>query len=155
MQPGQNHVWEPGKQEGPRKVSFQFYQRIRLAAVLAAEAGGYDVTEDTDDSDIHESDEDMDDDNDDGQSRFELDSHANMPVVGDNAYIIADTGKWVEVSPFSPDYEPIRVKLVDAAVLYEDPYNGEEYILVLRNVLYVSVCFFPGTKSALQMANVF
>ena len=70
-------------------------------------------------------------------SRTELDSHANMPVIGKHAYVIAETGRTVEVSPFTPDYEPIRVPLVDAAVKYECPYDGKAYILVLRNALHV------------------
>ena len=37
------------------------------------------------------------------ESRTELDSHANMPVVRKHAYIIAETGKKVDVSPFTPD----------------------------------------------------
>ena len=37
-------------------------------------------------------------------SRTELDSHANMPVIGRHAYVLAETGKTVDVSPFTPDY---------------------------------------------------
>ena len=40
-----------------------------------------------------------------GGSRTELDSHANMPVVGRHAYIISQTGKIADVSPFTPDYK--------------------------------------------------
>ena len=71
------------------------------------------------------------------ESHMELDSHANMPVVGKHAYIIAKTGKIVDVSPFTPDYKPLTVPLVDATVRYDNPYNGKSYILVLRNALYV------------------
>ena len=71
------------------------------------------------------------------KSRTELDSHANIPVVGKHAYIIAKTGKKVDVSPFTPDYKPLTVPLVDATVKYDNPYNGKTYILVLRNALYV------------------
>ena len=71
------------------------------------------------------------------ESRMELDSHANMLVVGKHAYIIAKTGKKVDVSPFTPDYKPLTVPLVDAMVKYDNPYNGKTYILVLRNALYV------------------
>ena len=71
------------------------------------------------------------------ESRMELDSHANMPVVGKHAYIIAKTGKKVDVSPFTPDYKPLTVPLVDATVKYNNPYNGKSYILVLHNALYV------------------
>ena len=68
-------------------------------------------------------------------SRTELDSHANMPVVGKYAYVIADTGKTVDVNPFTPDYDPIQVKLVDAAIQYDSPHSGESTILVIRNTL--------------------
>ena len=60
-----------------------------------------------------------------------------MPVVGKHAYIIAETSKKVDVSPFAPDYQPLMVPLVDAMVRYGNPYNGTSYILVLWNALYV------------------
>ena len=75
--------------------------------------------------------------NDEEDSRTELDSHANMPVVGRHAYIISDTGRVADVSPFTPDYESMQLRIVDAAVQYDCPYNGESYILVIRNTLYV------------------
>ena len=71
------------------------------------------------------------------ESPTELDSHAIMPMVGNHAYIIAKTGKKVDVAPFTPDYKPLTVPLVDATVRYDNPYNGKSYILVLQNVLYV------------------
>ena len=71
------------------------------------------------------------------ESCMELDSHANMPVVGKHAYIIAETGKKVDVSPFTPDYKPLTVPLVDATVRYNNPYNEKSYILVQWTALYV------------------
>ena len=71
------------------------------------------------------------------ESHTEHDSHAIMTVVGKHAYIIADTGKKVDVSPFTPDYKPLTVPLVDATVRYDNPYNRKSYILVLRNALHV------------------
>ena len=71
------------------------------------------------------------------ESCNELDNHTNMPVVGKHAYIIANSGKKVDVSPFMPDYQPLKGPLVDAMVRYDDPYNGKSYILVLWNALYV------------------
>ena len=70
-------------------------------------------------------------------STTELDSHANMPVVGQDCYIISETGKTAVVQPYSPDYENKDIPIVHAAVQYECPYNGENYILVIRNALYV------------------
>ena len=71
------------------------------------------------------------------ESRTDLDSHANMPVVGASAFVLADLGKTCEVSPYSPDYPPMNVPLVDAAVKHESPFDGFECILVIRNALYV------------------
>jgi hypothetical protein len=39
------------------------------------------------------------------------------------------------VSPYSPDYEPMEVPLVDAAVRYDR--DGGVYILLIQNALYV------------------
>ena len=71
------------------------------------------------------------------ESRSELDSHANMPVVGCHATILADSGKDVDVSPFTPDYKSMMVRLVDAAVAYSCPYLGTTYIFVIQNTLYI------------------
>ena len=53
--------------------------------------------------------------------RTELDSHANMPVIGMNAYILSKIGETVDVAPFTPDNKSINVELVDAALKYECP----------------------------------
>ena len=71
------------------------------------------------------------------ESRTDLDSHANMPVVGRNTYIFRYTGKTASVSAFSPDYDPLKTKIVDAAVLYQCPYSGNASLLVIMNALYV------------------
>ena len=73
----------------------------------------------------------------DGESRTELDSHANMPVVGREALIVEQSGKTVEVSPFTPDYKPIKVEVVNAMVQYDSPLDGREYMLVIQNTLWV------------------
>ena len=36
---------------------------------------------------------------------LELDSHANMLVVGRGTYILAHTGKTADVQAYNPDYE--------------------------------------------------
>ena len=70
-------------------------------------------------------------------SRTELDSHANVPVIRRNAYILSKIGETVDVAPFTPDYKPISVELVDAALKYECPYSGEVKILIIRRGLHV------------------
>ena len=39
------------------------------------------------------------------ESRTDLDSHANMPVIGGGAYILAKHNRVCKVSPDTPDYE--------------------------------------------------
>ena len=73
----------------------------------------------------------------DGQSRTELDSHANMPVVGREALVVEQSGRTVEVSPFTPDYKPIKVEVVNAIIQDDSPLDGKEYILVIHNALRV------------------
>ena len=63
-----------------------------------------------------------------------MNSHANMPVIGKNAYILSKISGTVDVAP---DYKPISVELVDAALKYECPYSGEVKILIIRRGLYV------------------
>jgi hypothetical protein len=69
------------------------------------------------------------------ESRTDLDSHANMPVVGSGAHVLVDQNRTCEVRTYSPDYEPKEVPLVDAAVRYDR--DGRVYILLIRNALYV------------------
>jgi hypothetical protein len=70
-------------------------------------------------------------------SQTELDSHANMPVVGRQAFIISDTWRTTDVKAYSPDYESMELRIVDTAVKYVCPYNGITYILAIRNALHV------------------
>ena len=50
--------------------------------------------------------------------RTDLDSHANMPVVGANVLILNELDKTAEVSAFTPDYDPMEIPIVDAALKY-------------------------------------
>ena len=49
-------------------------------------------------------------------SRTELDTHANMPVVGKHALILSKTGQKAEVNAYTPDYDPLHIPIVDAAI---------------------------------------
>ena len=60
-----------------------------------------------------------------------------MPVVGRNVFIISNTGRVVEVAPFTPDYQPMQIPIVGAAIQYDCPYDGVGRILVIRNALHV------------------
>ena len=69
------------------------------------------------------------------QPRTELDSHANMPVVGCNACVISDTGRIADVNPFTPDYKLMQIPIVDAAVRCDCSFTGKKHILVIQNAL--------------------
>jgi hypothetical protein len=122
----ENRTWDPGGNLDPDrrnkhiKINVSSYIYSLLATVLVSDVAVADNTISVDES-----------------STMELDSHANMPVVGRHTYIISHTGRVAEVNPFTPDYDYIEVPIVDAAVQYECPYNGSPYILVIRNALYV------------------
>ena len=88
-------------------------------------------------------------------SRTESDSHANMAVIGRQTYILAETGKMVEVNPFTPTYKPIEAPIVDDALQYNSPYDGKCYILVVRNALHVpSMCNNLPPPFMLQEAGI-
>ena len=73
------------------------------------------------------------------ESRTELDSHANMVVVGQHAFIINNTGKTAEVSPFTSSYDALKnVPIVDAIIAFNCPVTNKAYLLVCYNALYVS-----------------
>ena len=70
-------------------------------------------------------------------SRTELDSHADTCVVGDNALIIHEHNRTVDVVGYEGSAgRSKRLKVVDAAVAYEG-FGGEFYILRLNQAIYV------------------
>lgn len=73
------------------------------------------------------------------QSRTELDSHADSPVVGKNAIILYKTDMTVNVTPFSDDFGMMpEVPVVHAAVAYDCPRTGATTILIINNALYIA-----------------
>ena len=97
-QPDTNNQWDPGK---PPIVNSHLTCMINVANVTISAYN--DMSEDT---------SFCDDDN----SQTKLDSHANMPVVDQYTLVLATTNQSVEVDPFTPDYLPMTVPLVDAAL---------------------------------------
>ena len=58
-----------------------------------------------------------------GQSVTELDSHANMAVAGRDCTIIAKSGHYATVTPFSSDLPVMeRVEIGDVAIAYNNPF---------------------------------
>ena len=71
--------------------------------------------------------------------RTELDSHANMVVLGRHCFIFDNIHEnTCEVQPFDPTLGSAKnVPIVDALVAYDCPYTFTTYMLVFRNALYV------------------
>ena len=113
LQPDENPFWDPG---GPSLRPNQHLCRIIISAITAMDT-------ETDESPF---------------SRSELDLHANMVVVGNNSFVIEDTGKKADVNPFSPDFDALtKVPIVHAGLLYECPHTGTEHLLLVKDALYV------------------
>ena len=71
-------------------------------------------------------------------SRTELDSHADYPVVGKNAMILYKTEMAVNVTPFSDDFGIMsEVPFVHVSVVYDCPITGNSTILIINNALYI------------------
>ena len=70
--------------------------------------------------------------------RTELDSHANMVVLGEHAFIFESTKRTCNIQPFDPSLGiASKIPIVDGDVVYECPYTGEIYVLIVRNALYI------------------
>ena len=71
--------------------------------------------------------------------RTELDSHANMVVVGRECVVFDTTGKTCTVNSFAKSAGKLeKVPVVDACVAYDCPYTAKVYLLLMRNALQVS-----------------
>ena len=61
-----------------------------------------------------------------------------MIVLGKYSFIFESTGKTCTVKPFSSELGVAEnVPIVDGAIVYEEPYSGQPYILLIRNALYI------------------
>ena len=61
----------------------------------------------------------------------QLDSHANMCVMGKHCHIISDSGLTADVSPFSDEVgSMLKVPIVDTLIVFECPYTRKIFLLV-------------------------
>ena len=73
-----------------------------------------------------------------GPRGTELELHANMAVVGSQAFVFSTSGKTCDVQAFSKEANGMSgVHIVDAAIAYDCPFSGQTFMLVIRNALYV------------------
>ena len=72
------------------------------------------------------------------QSRSELDSHANMIVLGKDSLCLTPQGKkMARVAAFSPTLQPMDIPVVDACIKWNDPLTGKDHFLLFEDALYV------------------
>ena len=78
-------------------------------------------------------------DNDDPFPWSELDSHANMVVLGKHTYVFDGIpSRTCDVLPFDPRFGPSRKKqIIDGALAYDCPFTLKTFILEFRNSLYM------------------
>lgn len=72
--------------------------------------------------------------------RTELDTHANMVVLGKNCFVFDHVqGRTCEVASYNPAMRKAKhVPIVDAAIAYDYPYTLKTYyLLIIRNALYI------------------
>eukprot|EP00980_Cylindrotheca_fusiformis_P003211 scaffold727_cov104-Cylindrotheca_fusiformis.AAC.1 len=75
----------------------------------------------------------------------ELDSHADTTTIGATGRIIYDTGEVISVKGFHERLPSLQdVKVVTAALAYDDPVTSQTYILFFHQALY-----FPDLKTNL------
>ena len=73
-----------------------------------------------------------------GQGATELDSHANMAVAGSDCTIVATSGRYATVTPFSSNLPPMdMVEIGDVVIAYDDPITLQTFLLVMRNALLI------------------
>ena len=71
-------------------------------------------------------------------SATELDSHANMVVIGKQAFVYIHSVQYANVQAFEKEVKGLpKVPIVDAATAYDFQTSGETYLLVVRNSLCV------------------
>ena len=83
----------------------------------------------------------------------EMDSHADTTAAGSNMVMLDDPDDvmhFVDVSPFSDDYAPIKkVPIAQCATAWTDPDSGVVWILVFNEALY----FGDKLKNSLTNPN--
>ena len=60
-----------------------------------------------------------------------LGSYANMIVCGKDVYVISKLGQTVEVNAFAKECGVLQIPIIDSAIVFEYPCNGDIYLLLI------------------------
>ena len=72
------------------------------------------------------------------EGHIELDSHVDTIILGANCVILSHTGQSCEVMPNSNTYDTITdVPVITGATLWTSPQDGDEYILIFNEALWM------------------
>ena len=72
------------------------------------------------------------------EGHIELDSHTDTIVMGANCVILSHRGQSFEVMPYSDTYDTITdVLVITGATLWTSPHDGEEFILIFNEALWM------------------
>jgi hypothetical protein len=72
-----------------------------------------------------------------GETTLELDSHADMCVLGCDALILLDYDRPVIVEGYDPSLGTKTYATVSGALAYDDPVTGEVYHLVINQAIHI------------------
>ena len=67
----------------------------------------------------------------------ELDSHADMCVLGNNCLVIHNHNRPVNVYSYDTKDSHKSAKIVDATVGYQDPWSGHRFIFVINQAMCI------------------
>jgi hypothetical protein len=84
----------------------------------------------------------------DPDSTLDMDSHADIAVLGMNCRIIYNTGRLVQVYGYDPSQGPTTQSIVTGCFSYDDPGDGTIKILVVHQGVHV-----PGQPNSLIPPN--
>lgn len=70
-------------------------------------------------------------------SYLDLDSHADVAVLGSNCRIFQSTGRVVSVYGYDPAQGSVERKIVSGCFAYDDPKDGTVKLLIVHQGLHV------------------
>jgi hypothetical protein len=68
---------------------------------------------------------------------LDLDSHADMAVLGSNCYVFEENGKTVNVFSFDPELGSTARNVVSGCFAYDDPCSGRVMLLIVHQGLHI------------------
>jgi hypothetical protein len=68
---------------------------------------------------------------------LDLDSHADMAVLGSNCYVFEENGKTVNVFSYDPELGSMARNVVSGCFAYDDPCSGRVILLIVHQGLHI------------------